>query len=130
MAWLVSFHSLLSMTQIGLEDHKTVRVWNSIIEFSDICYAHNATGGHLNTVLLSPTIRNNMMDKWNWWETDINTTYFRSVISRDIMSHDRSNKNMTCIFCRKQNNKVRKFHCFTVHFVSLTFIYTNVCTCF
>ena len=23
-----------------------------------------------------------------------------------------------------------KFHCFTVHFVSLSFIYTNVCTCF
>ena len=22
------------------------------------------------------------------------------------------------------------FHCFTVHFVSLSFIYTNVCTCF
>jgi len=23
-----------------------------------------------------------------------------------------------------------KFHCFTVYFVSLSFIYTNVCTCF
>jgi hypothetical protein len=38
--------------------------------------------------------------------TDINTTYLRSVISHDIMSHDRSNKNMTCTFCRKQNNKM------------------------
>ena len=27
-------------------------------------------------------------------------------------------------------NRSAKFHCFTVHFVSLSFIYTNVCTCF
>jgi len=29
-----------------------------------------------------------------------------------------------------KNVSACKFHCFTVHFVSLSFIYTNVCTCF
>ena len=31
---------------------------------------------------------------------------------------------------KRTRNHDNRFHCFTVHFVSLSFIYTNVCTCF
>jgi len=76
--------------------------------------------------------------KWN--DTRREEKVYKYSLERDIRG---SNADMITISSTRlsqgrflwtydamRNSNLVFFHCFTVHFVSLSFIYTNVCTCF